>query len=40
MGANRERFIAHLNTRGREVMCLVPEKYVTLHTGKVVAMMG
>ncbi len=34
-GQNRERFISHINTRGREVMRLVVEKYVTLHTGKV-----
>jgi hypothetical protein len=40
MGANRERFFAYLNTGGREVMRLVPEKYVTAHTGKVVAMMS
>jgi hypothetical protein len=37
----REVFIAHINTSGREVMRLIPEKYVTLHTGKVgVAMMS
>ena len=40
MGVNRERFFAYLNTRGREVMRLVPEKYVTAHTGKVAAMMS
>lgn len=34
-GAAREKFIAHINTRGREVMRLIPQKYVTLHTGKV-----
>ncbi len=34
-GANRERFIGHINTRGREVMRLVPEKYITLDTAKV-----
>ncbi len=34
-GNKREKFIAHMNTRGREVMRLVLEKYVTLHTGKV-----
>ena len=34
-GDTRERFIAHINTRGREVMKMIPEKYVTLHTGKV-----
>ena len=34
-GEARERFIAHINTRGREVMRLVPEKYVTLNTAKV-----
>jgi hypothetical protein len=40
-GDARERFIGHINTRGREVMRLVVEKYVTLHTGKVgVAMVG
>jgi hypothetical protein len=34
-GQNRERFISHINTRGREVMRLVPEKYITLDTAKV-----
>ncbi len=34
-GDTRDRFIAHINTRGREVMKMIPEKYVTLHTGKV-----
>jgi hypothetical protein len=34
-GNKREKFIAHMNTSGREVMRLVVEKYVTLHTGKV-----
>jgi hypothetical protein len=34
-GANRERFIGHINTRGREVMRLVAEKYITLDTAKV-----
>jgi hypothetical protein len=34
-GPTREKFIGHINTSGREVMRLVPEKYVTLHTGKV-----
>jgi hypothetical protein len=34
-GDARERFIDHINTRGREVMKMIPEKYVTLHTGKV-----
>lgn len=34
-GQPRERFIGHINTRGREVMRLVVDKYVTLHTGKV-----
>ncbi len=34
-GTNREKFIGHINTRGREVIRLVVEKYVTLHTGKV-----
>jgi hypothetical protein len=34
-GEVRERFIGHINTRGREVMRLVVDKYVTLHTGKV-----
>ncbi len=34
-GEARERFIGHINTRGREVMRLVPEKYVTLNTAKV-----
>jgi hypothetical protein len=38
-GETRERFIGHINTRGREVMRLVPEKFVTLHTGKVGAAM-
>jgi hypothetical protein len=40
-GPPRERFIGHINTSGREVMRLVVDKYVTLHTGKVgVAMVG
>jgi hypothetical protein len=40
-GEARERFIGHINTRGREVMRLAVEKFVTLHTGKVgVAMVG
>ena len=34
-GDARKRFIDHINTRGREVMKMIPEKYVTLHTGKV-----
>ena len=34
-GKKREKFIDHMNTRGREVMRLAVEKYVTLHTGKV-----
>jgi hypothetical protein len=34
-GDTRKRFIDHINTRGREVMKMIPEKYVTLHTGKV-----
>jgi uncharacterized pyridoxamine 5'-phosphate oxidase family protein len=34
-GKKRERFIGHINTRAREVMRLVVDKYVTLHTGKV-----
>jgi hypothetical protein len=34
-GQNRERFINHINTRGREVMRLIPEKYITLDTAKV-----
>lgn len=34
-GEKRERFIGHMNTRGREVMRLLVDKYVTLHTGKV-----
>lgn len=34
-GETREKFIAHINTKGREVMRLIAEKYVTLHTGKV-----
>ncbi len=34
-GANRERFIGHINTHGREVMRLVAEKYITLDTAKV-----
>ncbi len=38
-GDARERFIGHINTRGREVMKMIPEKYVTLHTGKVGAAM-
>lgn len=40
MGANRERFFAYLNTGRREVLRLVPEKYVTADTGKFVAMMS
>jgi hypothetical protein len=34
-GANRERFISHINTRGREVMRLIAQKYITLDTAKV-----
>jgi hypothetical protein len=34
-GKKRENFIGHINTRGREVVRLVVDKYVTLHTGKV-----
>lgn len=34
-GTNRERFISHINTRGREVMRLIPQKYITLDTAKV-----
>ncbi len=34
-GDPRKRFIDHINTRGREVMKMIPDKYVTLHTGKV-----
>ena len=34
-GDARKRFIDHINTSGREVMRLVVDKYVTLHTGKV-----
>jgi hypothetical protein len=34
-GQAREKFIGHINTSGREVMRMVAEKYVTLHTGKV-----
>jgi Pyridoxamine 5'-phosphate oxidase len=34
-GATREKFIAHINTSGREVMRMMADKYVTLHTGKV-----
>ena len=34
-GDTRKRFIDHINTRGREVMKMIAEKYVTLHTGKV-----
>jgi hypothetical protein len=39
-GGKREKFIAHMNTKGREVMRLMVEKYVTLHTGKVGRAMG
>jgi len=38
-GSAREKFIGHIGTKGREVMRIVPEKYVTLHTGKVGAAM-
>jgi|SRR5215469_7836584 len=34
-GRRRESFIGHMNTSGREVVRLVVDKYVTLHTGKV-----
>ena len=34
-GAPREKFIDHINTSGREVMRMIADKYVTLHTGKV-----
>ena len=34
-GKKREKFIGHINTRGHEVVRLVVDKYVTLHTGKV-----
>ena len=34
-GQKREKFLGHINTRGREVMPLVVDKYVTLQTGKV-----
>jgi hypothetical protein len=34
-GAKREQFLAHIATPGREVMRLIPEKYVTQNTAKV-----
>jgi hypothetical protein len=38
-GEMRERYLSHLNTASREVIRIVPEKYVTLHTGRTFAAM-
>lgn len=38
-GELRERYLSHLDTPSREVMRIVPEKYVTLHTGRTFAAM-
>jgi hypothetical protein len=29
----RDRYLSHLNTDSREVIRIIPDKYVTLHTG-------
>jgi hypothetical protein len=38
-GEMRERYLSHLNTDSRQVLRIVPEKYVTLHTGRTFAAM-
>jgi hypothetical protein len=38
-GELRERYLSHLDTPSREVMRIVAEKYVTLHTGRTFAAM-
>ncbi len=38
-GEARERYLSHIDTPSREVIRIVPEKYVTLHTGRTFAAM-
>jgi hypothetical protein len=38
-GELRARYLSHLDTPSREVMRIVPEKYVTIHTGRTFAAM-
>jgi hypothetical protein len=38
-GEMRERYLSHLDTPSREVIRIVAEKYVTLHTGRTFAAM-
>jgi hypothetical protein len=35
----RDRYLSHLNTDSREVIRIIPDKYVTLHTGRTFAAM-
>jgi hypothetical protein len=38
-GELRERYLSYIDTPSREVILIVPEKYVTLHTGRTFAAM-
>jgi hypothetical protein len=38
-GEARDRYLSHLDTDSREVIRIIPEKYVTLHTGRTFAAM-
>jgi hypothetical protein len=38
-GEARERYLSHISTASREVIRIIPEKYVTLHTGRTFAAM-
>jgi hypothetical protein len=38
-GETRDRYLSHLDTDSREVIRIIPEKYVTLHTGRTFAAM-